>query len=71
MMGNFDDVCRSERDAALRRIQLHYSRDPHKRRETQQPVVDDVEKTSLVRRLPAMALTEFSFTWNGRMGELP
>jgi hypothetical protein len=69
-MGNFDDVCKSERDAALRRIQAHYSRDPRNRRETKRPV-DDVEKTLLRRRLPTMALTEFSFTWNGRMGALP
>ena len=69
-MGEFDDVCKRERDAALRRIELHYSHDPRKRVETAQPV-DDTEKTSLRRRLPEMVATEFSFTWNRRMGALP
>jgi hypothetical protein len=67
-MGHFDDVCKAERDAALRRMDVRYSRAPEKRSEArlEMSVADTLQK-----RRPELVLTEFSFTWNRRMGALP
>ncbi len=69
-MADFDAECTHDRDAALWRMDMRYSRSPEKRKELDAPI-DDTEKTTLQRRRAELVFGEFSRTWNRQDGWQP